>query len=211
MFHVEQVHDEMLGVSRETLDRLVVFADLLTRWNDKINLISPRDVPQLWERHIKDSLQLTADLGDGGPFIDLGSGGGFPGLILSIATGSPVTLVEADHRKASFLREAARATGAAATVCTRRIEDASLDPVAFVTARALAPLPKLLDWASRLLLPTGQCLFLKGRSVEDELTAAAREWHMTVFRRPSVSDPEGVILKLSEIRRVRQPDREFGR
>ena len=201
----------LADVSRETSQRLTVFAGLLQRWNQRINLISPGDLPQLWSRHIADSLQLLEELPPGAPFVDLGSGGGFPGLVLAIANGSPVTLVEADQRKASFLREAARATGTTADVIARRIEQADLPPTRYLTARALAPLPRLLDWSARLLAADGVCLFLKGRSAEDELTAAAAEWHMAVSRRQSRTDPDGVILRLSEIRRVRQPDRAPGR
>ena len=201
----------LADVSRETSQRLVVFAELLQRWNERINLISPHDLPQLWNRHIADSLQLLEELPPGAPFVDLGSGGGFPGLVLAIANHSPVTLVEADQRKASFLREAARATGTTATVVAKRIEQADLPPTRHLTARALAPLPRLLDWSAPLLTADGVCLFLKGRSAEDELTAAAAEWHMAVSRRRSRTDPDGVILRLSEIRRVRQPDRAHGR
>ena len=212
MFHVkhrgERLPDWLAeNVSRETLERLTVFADLLTRWNARINLVSARDLDQLWTRHIADSLQLMPDLPTGATFVDLGSGGGFPGLVLSIATGNPVTLVESDQRKASFLREATRATTAPATVHAGRIEDARLLPTGIVTARALAPLPQLLTWASRFLEEDGICLFLKGRGVGAELTAALAEWHMTVSQRASRTDPDGVILSLSGIRRARQPDR----
>ena len=189
-------------VSRETMARLEVFATLLERWNARINLISPNDLAQLWPRHIVDSLQLLQELPAGAPFVDLGSGGGFPGLVLAIANNSPVTLVEADQRKSSFLREAARATGITAHVVAQRIEQADLPPTRYLTARALAPLPRLLEWSARLLTPDGVCLFLKGRGAEDELTAAAAGWHMAVSRRRSRTDPDGVILRLSEIRRV---------
>ena len=198
-------------IPREITERLEVFADLLRRWNRRINLVSPRDIAQLWPRHIADSLQLADELAPGAAVTDLGSGGGFPGLVLAIATGNPVTLVESDQRKASFLREAARATGATATVVAQRIEQAVLPPAGFVTARALAPLPTLLGWARPLLAEHGVCLFLKGRTADDELTQAAAEWHMTVSRRPSRTSPDGVILRLSELRRVREPDRAIGR
>ena len=213
MFHVKQPSDAVAGdVSRETLERLEVFAGMLARWNGRINLVSPRDLDQLWTRHIADSLQLATDLAQGEAFVDLGSGGGFPGLVLAIANQSPVTLIEADQRKASFLREAARATATAATVIAKRIEQVQeLAPARIVTARALAPLPRLLDWAARFLAEDGICLFLKGRGAEGELTAAAVEWHMTVSRRPSRTDPAGVILRLGELRRVREPDRAPGR
>ena len=136
-------------VSRETSRRLDVFAELLQRWNQRINLVSPRDLPHLWDRHVTDSLQLLDELPPGAPFVDLGSGGGFPGLVLAIANDSPVTLVEADQRKASFLREAARATGTTANVIARRIEQADLPPTRYLTARALAPLPRLRDRSGR--------------------------------------------------------------
>src|SRR5579862_1246233 len=129
-------------VSRETMDRLRNYTDLLLRWNRTINLISRRDEATVWDRHIADSLALLPFLPshfDRG--IDLGSGGGLPGLVLAIATNRPFDLVEADHRKAAFLREVARATGAAATVYAARIETVSLTPASLITARALAPLP----------------------------------------------------------------------
>ncbi len=186
----------------EILVRLQQFADLLTRWNRRINLVSSTDLPKLWPRHIDDSLQLAAHVPADAPIIDLGSGGGFPGLILAIRTGNPVTLIEADTRKAAFLREAARATMTRATILNTRIEDATPPAAPIVTARALAPLQTLLHWAAPLLLPSGVCLFPKGRSVEGELTDAATRWHMTIKRTPSRTDPDGVILALSHIRRI---------
>ncbi len=200
-----------VDVSRETLERLTIFADLLIRWNTKINLVSAGDIEQIWSRHIVDSLQLVPDLAVGAGFVDLGSGGGFPGLILAIATGQPATLIESDRRKASFLREAARATATDVLVLAQRIDDVDLPPSRIVTARALATLPQLLEWSSRLLASDGICLFLKGQRAASELTAARTKWHMTVSRRPSRTNPDGVILRLSEIRRVREPDRAPGR
>ena len=215
MFHVKHqpaIPDPYgLDVSRETFDRLSVFVEMLGRWNARINLVSAGDLAVVWTRHVADSLQLAQDLPDTATFTDLGSGGGFPGLILAIARNARVTLVEADHRKASFLREAARATSVQGVVLAERIERAELPPAAFVTARALAPLPRLLEWSSRFLRPDGVCLFLKGRGTDGELTAAAAGWHMKVSRRPSRTDPDGVILRLSEIRRVRESDRTSGR
>ena len=168
--------------------------------NRRINLISPRDIELVWTRHIADSLQLAALIPpDTDRAIDLGSGAGLPGLVLAIATGIPFDLVEADHRKAAFLREAARLTGAAATVHATRIEAATIAPARLVTARALAPLATLLGWASKLLAPGGICLFPKGRGAEDELTAAAAQWQMQVHRTPSRTDPSATILRISEI------------
>ncbi len=184
------------------LSRLERFASLLTRWNRRINLVSASDLTRLWPRHICDSLQLATHISADATIIDLGSGAGFPGLILAIRTGNPVTLIEADTRKVAFLREAARETATPVTILNTRIEEAKPPAVSIVTARALAPLSKLLHWATPLLLPSGSCLFLKGKSVEDELTDAGTRWHMTIERTPSRTDPDGVILALSHIRRI---------
>ncbi|MFT8897535.1 MAG: 16S rRNA (guanine(527)-N(7))-methyltransferase RsmG [Acetobacter sp.] len=189
------------GVSRETLDRLTCFADLLVRWTAKINLISPGDVPHLWERHILDSLQLVSLIERGTRVTDLGSGGGFPGLIIAIAADAEVTLVESDRRKAAFLREASRATGCRTTVVNQRIEAANVPPAPVVTARALANLSQLLTWTEKLVTDDGYALFLKGQQAADELTNAERDWHMTVTHIPSRT-PGGTILKISDIRRV---------
>jgi 16S rRNA (guanine527-N7)-methyltransferase len=123
--------------------------------------------------------------------------------VLAIATGIQFDLVEADQRKAAFLREAVRATGAPATVHAARVETISIRPAPLVTARAVAPLPILLSWATRLLAPGGVCLFPKGRTAATELTAAAGQWHMHVERFASPTDPQATILRLSEISRVR--------
>ncbi len=190
------------GIPKEARSRLDLFAELLARWNSRINLIGPRDLPNLWTRHISDSLQLVSHIPLGSSVTDLGSGAGFPGLIIAICTNNPVTLVEADTRKASFLREAARETGAQAIIINARIEKTVIPPAPIITARALAPLPLLLDWAAPHLQPGGTCLFLKGRKAEDELTDALARWHMTIARTPSRTDPDGVILALSHIRPI---------
>ncbi len=194
------------AVSRETRDRLAAFVALLLRWQGTVNLISARDASpeRLWSRHVEDSLQLAPLIPPGAKTaIDLGSGAGFPGLVLAIATGLRFALVEADQRKAAFLREAARVTGTAASVHAGRIEALALPPADLVTARALASLPALLAWAAPLLAAGGVCLFPKGRGVEEELTAAAAGWHMQLRRVPSRTDPTATILCISEL--VRAP------
>ncbi|MFT8776827.1 MAG: 16S rRNA (guanine(527)-N(7))-methyltransferase RsmG [Gluconacetobacter liquefaciens] len=209
MFHVKP--EPLADLPGDLGLRLDSFAEILTRWNSRINLVSPRDLPHLWDRHIADSLQLASLIPPGGVRLaDLGSGGGFPGLIIAIATDANVTLIESDQRKAAFLREAARAAGARVTVLARRIEEVDIPPVQVVTARALAALPQLLDWSSRLLAPDGFCLFLKGRNVDDELTSAAADWHMAVSRLPSRTNADGTILKLGEITRARHSERATG-
>lgn len=192
-----------LDVSRETRNSLNQFSALLLRWNRTINLIARADEPDLWQRHIADSLQLIPLIPhETARAIDLGTGGGFPGLVLAIATRIPFDLIESDQRKAAFLREAIRATGATATVYPRRAEAITLPPAPLITSRALAPLPRLLDLAEPLLMANGICLFLKGGNVDSELTAAAAEWHMHVSRVPSQTAPDACILRIGDIARV---------
>jgi 16S rRNA (guanine527-N7)-methyltransferase len=193
----------LLHVKQDVRERIDCFATLLERWNATVNLVAPTDIPTLRSRHIDDSLQLVSLIPPHTDrAIDLGSGGGFPGLVLSIATGIPFDLIESDRRKAAFLREAAREAGAPATVHAVRIEGALLPPAPLVTARALARLPRLLALAQPLLAPAGTCLFLKGAGVADELTEAATQWHMRIERWPSRTDKAAAILRISEIARV---------
>jgi 16S rRNA (guanine527-N7)-methyltransferase len=182
--------------------KLRAFAALLLRWNATLNLIAARDAATLWDRHIADSLQLVPLMPRDTPrAIDLGSGGGFPGLVLAIATGVPFDLIESDRRKASFLRTAILETGASATVHCCRIEDATVPPAPLVTARALAPLPRLLPLAVRLLADDGTCLFLKGAKADGELADAATDWSMAVDRVPSQTGQDGIVLRITELRR----------
>jgi 16S rRNA (guanine527-N7)-methyltransferase len=182
------------------LDR---FAALLILWNRSINLVGRSDEAQLWERHIADSVQLAPLLSDRPErAIDLGSGAGFPGLILALVTRVPFDLIEADMRKVAFLREAARVTSAPVQVHAGRIETAELQPARLITARALAPLPRLLELAMPLLVPGGTCLFLKGAQTESELTDSAQGWQMRVERIPSRTAPNASILRISDLQRV---------
>ena len=193
----------LASVSRETRARLDTFAALLLRWNPAVNLISRGDEAELWSRHIADSLQLVALVPPGASHgIDLGTGGGFPGLVLAIATDIPYDLIESDHRKAAFLREAGRATRATVRVHTVRAEAAKIGPAPLITSRALAPLPRLLALAAPLLSSGGICLFPKGAAVESELTAAAAGWHMRVARIPSQTAQGACILRISDIARI---------
>jgi 16S rRNA (guanine527-N7)-methyltransferase len=191
------------GISVAVESRLRAFESLLLRWNARINLVSRDDAQDLWTRHILDSVQLAPLLPPAADtLVDLGSGAGFPGLVLAIVTGRLAHLVEADQRKAAFLREAIRETAANAVVHAARAETLELPSAPVVTARALAPLAALLPLARHFLTDDGACLFPKGRTCEDELTAAANEWHMRVERFPSETGPGATILRISEIRRV---------
>jgi 16S rRNA (guanine(527)-N(7))-methyltransferase RsmG len=198
VFHVKR--ETVPEAQRTALD---AYAALLTRWNERINLVSPRDLPRLWERHIDDAAQLVPLMPAGTRRIaDLGSGAGLPGLVLALLSGLETHLVERDQRKAAFLREAARVTGAPATV--HAADAATLPPLGadLVTARALAPLPVLLPLAARHLAPGGTCLFPKGATASAELTAAAQGWTMKVERFPSRTDPSATILRLTEVARA---------
>ncbi|WP_428531685.1 16S rRNA (guanine(527)-N(7))-methyltransferase RsmG [Rhodopila sp.] len=178
--------------------RLLRFQELLLRWNATLNLIAARDTAVVWDRHIADSLQLAALMPVGiDRAIDLGTGGGFPGLVLAIATGVRFDLIESDRRKAAFLRTAVLETEAPATVHCCRIEDAVVPAAPLVTARALAPLPRLLPLAVRFMADGGTCLLLKGAKVEQELAQAACGWTMNVTRVPSRTGADGVILRVS--------------
>ena len=181
--------------------RLRQFAALVEKWSPKINLVSKSDIPLLWDRHIQDSLRLLPHIpAHTTRAIDLGSGAGFPGLVLCIATGIPFELIESDNRKAAFLMEAARQTAAPAKIHNTRIEAAAIAPASVITARALAPLDKLLGLAAPHLEPGGICLFPKGRSADEELTLAAPLWHMDVERISAPEWGESCILKVSQIR-----------
>ncbi|MGE0254749.1 MAG: 16S rRNA (guanine(527)-N(7))-methyltransferase RsmG [Alphaproteobacteria bacterium] len=193
---------KMTGVSRETLDRLEAYLALLRQWQGAVNLVGPRTLLDPWRRHMLDSAQLHPLLPARGGAVDLGSGAGLPGLVLAIMGGSPVTLVEADARKAEFLREAARVTATEVSIRVGRIEALAPTPAAAVCARALAPLKKLLGWAARWLAEGGICLFLKGRDADGEVAEAARSWRFAVDRLPSRSDPDGVILRIGALSHV---------
>lgn len=197
--HRDAAHVAVTDLPPDASPALRRYAELLLRWNRSVNLIGRGEVQHLWTRHIADSLQLGHIGTLPARAIDLGSGAGFPGLVLAIAYGIHVDLIEQDQRKAAFLREAARVTGAPAAVHAADITRISLAPAPLVTARALAPVAKLLEYAQRLLTPDGVCLFLKGAEVDAELAEAQRSWRMRVERFPSKTDPRGAILRIGEI------------
>ena len=180
--------------------RLKLYADLLLTWNARLNLVSRADAAAIWRRHIEDSLQLAPLIPAGVErAIDLGSGAGFPGLVLAIATGIPFALIEADRRKAAFLLEAARRTAAPVAVLAERMETCPGVSAAFVTARAVAPLPRLLPLAAPFLAPGGCLVLPKGGKADAELTAASTGWNMCVQRFASTTAPDAVILRITNL------------
>lgn len=191
--------DLLGGLPDETLARLETYVGLLAKWQKAINLVGPKTLDDPWRRHILDSGQVAAFCKDANNVADLGSGAGLPGLIVAILTGVPVTMIESDQRKATFLREAARETGATVEVKNARIEDVPPLSADIVTARALAPLPKLLPWVSRHLKNGGKAVLLKGSDAEQELTLAGKNWTMDIERRESLSEPSATVLILSSL------------
>lgn len=192
-----------IAVSHETLERLQVYVDLLARWSPRINLVSAATLADPWRRHILDSAQLSIDMkAVTGPIADLGSGAGLPGMVLAILGHSNIALLESDQRKCAFLRTAARETGTSVRICEGRIE--AMPPIAaeVVTARACAPLAKLLELADRHRRPDGWAIFLKGRAAAAEIDDARRCWSFDLDHRPSLADPDGCILRLEKIARV---------
>lgn len=193
-----------LGLSAATGERLAAQLAILGRWQQRINLVGAGTLADPWRRHVLDSAQLLPLLPPGRPrLVDVGSGAGFPGLVLAILSDAEVTLIDADARKCAFLAEAARLTGTRVRIVNGRIESVVGDPAVagqdVVTARALAPLDRLIGLARPLLAPGGALLALKGRAFAGELTAAGNHWKMRVATRPSLSDPDGVVVRIDNI------------
>jgi 16S rRNA (guanine527-N7)-methyltransferase len=200
----------LIPVSRETENRLDRFVDVLLLWQSKLNLIAPSTLRELWTRHIADSLQLLPLAPDARTWVDLGTGGGFPGAVIACALadkpGAKVHLVESNGKKVAFLREAVRATGAPAIVHLERAEkfgESCAEPVHVVTARALAPLKTLCDQAFPLMSRGAIGLFPKGQDVDAELTDAAKYWRLEATRVSSKTNPEGSIVVIRSLSPLR--------
>lgn len=198
---------DRFGVSRETGERLEAYVNLLLTWQKRINLVGPATTASVWERHILDSLQILPLLPKETKTIaELGSGAGIPGLVISIAADLSAHLYESNGKKAAFLREAARQTRTKAQVHMIRLETLKSSPdvpiVQCVVARALAPLPLLLDYAEPFLKRGTVALFHKGQDVEAELTEAAKYWKIDYKKHASQCDRRGVILEIQEASRV---------
>lgn len=197
-----------LNVSRETSERLKLLADLLTKWNPRINLVSKASLSDLWTRHILDSAQVfqMAVL----PikrWVDIGSGGGFPGLVVALMAAekkSPekITLIESDQRKCAFLRTVLREAGVEGTVLAQRIEQSERQNADILSARALADLTSLLAFADHHLASNGTAVFPKGVTWEKEVEIARESWSFDLDVITSKTEPSSVILKVKDIRRV---------
>jgi len=189
------------NVSRETLARLKAYADLLADWNARHNLVAKSTLPDLWHRHMWDSAQLLPLIPEAAHSLaDLGSGAGFPGLVLAVMRPDlQVTLHEATTKKCAFLQAAADRMGVKVEISNARLEDLVPKHFDVLTARALAPLPLLLGYAHRFTGPNTVCLFLKGQNVGPELTEASKYWNMKASQVPSQTDPSAAIVTVREL------------
>lgn len=210
MLHVEHWSEPDLPASLEaiaprgTLDKLIDLSALVRKWNPKINLIAKSTEPDLWHRHIVDSLQILTNAEHSARWVDIGAGGGFPGLVVAIARPeTEVILIESDQRKCAFLTVAKQQLQLAnVTIRAERIEDSAPASADTVSARALAALEKLLPLVARHMTETSRAVLMKGESVEQEITDAARHWDFQVTRQPSITDPNATILVLRNLRRL---------
>lgn len=187
------------NVSRETEKRLLLYMELLLKWQKTINLVSQSTLQDGWNRHIIDSLQLFPYLPKDAKLADLGSGAGLPGLILAIAGHADVTLIESDKRKCSFLREAARQTETTVKILADRIENTVLDTFDVITARGFAPLPRMLEMLENRLKTTCRLLILKGDHHTEEIANARRDWDFTCAILPSKTQAGSAILDIGNL------------
>ena len=198
---------EIYPVSRETMGRLTLYRDLLVKWQAKTNLVSPSTLPDFWERHVADSLQVVALKPEARFWTDLGSGGGFPGLVVAAVLADEkeavIRLVESNQKKCAFLRQAAGQMAAPVEVINRRIESATeqIQAAEVVTARALAPLAKLLEWTGEFLVGGRTALFMKGRDFRREIEDSRGDWKLDLVEHPSRIDPAGCVLEISKASR----------
>ena len=193
----------LTSASREAQEKLTIYETMLIEWNQKFNLIAPSTVEHIWSRHFLDSAQLMPILPQDQNqkvLFDLGSGAGFPGLVLSVMGVSNVNLVESTGKKADFLRAVAEKLELDVTVHQCRIEDLKGSKADIITARALAPLGDLLSLAQNLVKKDSLLLFLKGQKVDVELTESRKYWMFDCIKTKSLSDPSGSILAIRNLK-----------
>ena len=196
-----------VSVSRETFQHLETFGELTAKWTAKINLIAKSTVPDIWNRHIIDSAQVFQYADNPKHWVDIGSGGGFPGIVTAIiakelSPDTKFTLIESDARKCTFLRTAIRELGLNAYVVPQRIEKAAPQGADIVSARALASIEDLLPMIEMHLHPEGQALLMKGRTYAEELNAVRGNWDFDLDEYTSITEPDSRILSLKRIARA---------
>jgi 16S rRNA (guanine527-N7)-methyltransferase len=193
------------SVSRETLDKLKIYAELLDKWQRRMNLVSNTTIEDMWQRHFYDSAQLMdyiefAKTGSRLKFLDIGSGAGFPGLVLSILGAGEFHMIESNGKKSAFMNQVIRDTGIDAVVYNERVEEMESFPVDYVTSRACASLSKLFELGKNFITEETICLFLKGEIAQQEITEAEKKWHFETEKYTSKTESVGSILRLSKIR-----------
>ncbi len=195
---------QQLNVSRETLDKLTQYVEILTKWQKKINLVSSKTISEVWRRHILDCGQIAPMTGGSNTKImDAGAGAGLPGLIIAIIRAekygeeaAPVTLVESDQRKCAFIIEAASFCGVKVKVENKRLENMENIKPDIITARAIAPIEKIIHWTKNQHQPSLKYIMLKGRGVDEELTFLENYPNMIIEKKPSISQNDGVIITI---------------
>ena len=196
----KEIFTSQLNVSRETLEIFSVYGETLAKWQSKINLISGKTIDNVWKRHFLDCAQLHSLLPSGTKSIlDIGSGAGFPGLVLAVMGVKNITLVEADSKKCMFLSEVVRRTGKHAKIVNCRIEEFNAGYFDVITARALAPMDKLLSYINPHFGPRTKGIFLKGEQVDRELTKVKKQWKLKYKTIPSITSDEGSIIIVEKI------------
>jgi 16S rRNA (guanine527-N7)-methyltransferase len=197
-----------LNVSRETLEDLRAYEALVKKWNPAINLVAKGSLSEFWDRHIVDSVQIFQFASEKARlWVDIGSGGGMPGLVVAILAKSQnpnlkVLLIESDQRKSTFLRTVIRELGLSAEVWAKRVEDVEVDHVDVLSARALASLDELFELSKSIVGATTQQLYLKGRRYEEEVKKAVESWHFDIVAHPSITDKESRILDIRNLKRA---------
>ncbi len=199
--------DLLDGVSRETRRKLEIYVEMLSKWNKSINLVAKSTLDDVWRRHIVDSLQIASADINAGSWIDLGSGGGLPGLIIAAkkaenTSSAHMTMVESDQRKCAFIAAAADAMELDVSIQCRRIEESTAETYDVVSARALASLPNLLELALPYRHEKTLCIFPKGAKAEREMNAALKVWNVNYEALQSITDPSSTIFRIQEYSRV---------
>ena len=190
------------NVSRETFENLEKYENVLRKWQKSINLVAKSTLDDIWGRHFQDSLQLLGSLNNVSRetvMVDLGSGAGFPGMVLSIAMDHPIHLIESDQRKCAFLRDVSRETSATAQIHNDRIENVAIQ-ANIITSRAFASIAKTLEISAHMLQENTIYCLLKPQDIDKELTEATKYWYFDAHSQPSVSDPRGCILQLKNVK-----------
>jgi 16S rRNA (guanine527-N7)-methyltransferase len=198
-----------VDVSRETIRKLEKYLEILLKWNPKINLVSKHTIDHAWKRHFVDSAQLLQHAPNFQKWVDIGSGAGFPGMVIAILAAelypeSEIHLIESDQRKCAFLRNVSRETSVRPIIHNCRIEDFEGTGFDIVSARALASVDLLLHLSEKLLSRQGKCLFLKGRQCDTELTEAQKTWRFECDKIPGSTEDDGIIVRIGGLTRVEQ-------